>query len=86
MAQQAPSEKRAAAVQQVQELKAEVTKGAHADDTKLAKIVDSLAGMVPDAIGTVVSMFATPILGGLAGPVAKFVLASLKEKLSPDGR
>ncbi len=76
--QQAPSDKQVAAAQQVQELKAEVAKGKQADDSKMGKIVDGLVGMVPGAVGQVVSMFATPILGGIAGPVTKFVLGKLK--------
>jgi hypothetical protein len=76
--QHAPPDKRAAAVQQVQELKAEVAKGKHADDSKLGKIVDGLAALVPGATGAVASMFATPLLGGIAGPVTKFVLDKLK--------
>jgi len=78
IAQQAPADKQAAAVQQVQELKAEVAKGKQADDNKVGKIVDGLVGMVPGAVGTVVSLFATPLLGGIAGPVTKFVLDRLK--------
>jgi hypothetical protein len=76
--QQAPSDKQLAAAQQVQELKAEVAKGKQADDSKMGKIVDGLVGMVPGAVGQVVSMFATPILGGIAGPVTKCVLGKLK--------
>jgi hypothetical protein len=78
VAQQALSDKQAAAVQQVQKLKAEVAKGKQADDSKMGKIIDGLVGMVPDAVGQIVSMFATPILGGIAGPVTKFVLGKLK--------
>ncbi|NMG76773.1 hypothetical protein [Aromatoleum diolicum] len=80
VARRAPADKRTAAVQQVQELKAEAAKGKDADDGKLGRIIDGLTGMVPGAIGAVVSMFATPILGGIAGPVTKFVL----ERLKPD--
>jgi hypothetical protein len=76
--QKAPSDQRAAAEQQVQELKAEVAMGKEADDSKVGKIIDGLVNMVPGAIGTVVNLFATPILGGIAGPVTKFVLEKLK--------
>lgn len=38
VAQEAPPEKQAAAVQQVQELKAEAAKGSKADDSRMAKI------------------------------------------------
>lgn len=77
VAKQAPADKQAAAVQQVEELKAEVAKGKQADDSKMRRIVDGLVAMVPAAIGAVVSMFATPILGGIAGPVTKSVLDKL---------
>ncbi|MDQ3773682.1 MAG: toll/interleukin-1 receptor domain-containing protein [Pseudomonadota bacterium] len=76
---QAPPDKQTATVQQVEELKAEVAKGKQADDSKVGRIVDGLVAMVPGALGAVVSMFATPILGGIAGPVTKSVLDKLKE-------
>ena len=78
MVQQAPADKQAAAMQQVQALQAEVTKGAHADDNRVGKIIEGLAGMVPGAIGALVGTFAHPILGGIAGPVTKYVLNKLK--------
>ncbi|MBA2591670.1 MAG: toll/interleukin-1 receptor domain-containing protein [Pseudomonadota bacterium] len=78
VAQEAPADKQAAAVQQVEELKAEVAKGKQADDGKVGRIVDGLVAMVPGAIGAVVNLFATPILGGIAGPVTKYVLDKLK--------
>jgi hypothetical protein len=78
VARQAPPEKQAAAVQQVQELKAEVAKGKDASDTRIGKIVDGVVGLVPGAVGAVTSVFATPILQGLAGPVTKFVLDKIK--------
>lgn len=78
VAQQAAPAQQGAAMQAVQELKAEVAKGSEADDSKLGRIIDGLAAMVPGAIGAVVSLFASPILSGLAGPVTKFVLDKLK--------
>lgn len=78
VAQQVAPAQQGAAMQAVQELKAEVAKGSQADDSKLGRIIDGLAAMVPGAIGTVVSLFASPILSGLAGPVTKFVLDKLK--------
>ena len=62
----------------IKELKAEVTKGEKSDDSKVAKLIDKLIDLVPGAISAVVSTFATPILGGIAGPVTKFVLDKLK--------
>jgi hypothetical protein len=78
VASHAPADKQAAAARQVQELEAEAAKGKDADDSKLGRIIDGLTGMVPGAIGAVLSLFATPILGGIAGPVTKFVLEKLK--------
>lgn len=78
IAQQAAPDKQAAASQSVADLKAEVAKGKAADDGRLGKLVDGLIGLVPGAVTAVTSMFATPILGGIAGPVTKFVLDKLK--------
>lgn len=78
VAQHSPLDKKAEAVRQVHELKAEAEKGKQADDSRLARIIDGLAAMVPDAVGAVINLFATPLLAGVAGPVTKFVLAKLK--------
>ena len=51
VAKEAPADNEAAAVQRVEELKAEVAKGKQADDSKLGRIVDGLVAMVPGAIG-----------------------------------
>jgi hypothetical protein len=75
--EQSPPVVQAQATAKVAELKAEVQKGRDADDGKLAGIVEGLAGMVPGAIGSVVRMFASPILTGLIGPVTKYVLGKL---------
>jgi hypothetical protein len=75
---QAPADKQAPVVQRVEELKAEVAKGKQADDSKVGRIVDGLVAMVPGAIGAIASLFATPILGRIAGPVTKSVLDKLK--------
>lgn len=78
IAQQAPAGMQAAAERQAAELMSEVAKGEHAEDGKIARIIDGLAGMAPGAVGAVVSLFATPILDGIVGPVTKFVLDKLK--------
>lgn len=78
VAQHAPTDKQAQALQQVQALKAEVAKGGQANDRQMRKIVDGLVTMVPGAVGAVVRMFATPILSGIAGPATKYVLDKLK--------
>jgi hypothetical protein len=76
--QHAPPGKQAEAVRQVEELKAETAKGKQADDGRIAKIVEGLADMIPGAVGSVLSLFAAPILGGIAGPVTQYVLDKLK--------
>jgi hypothetical protein len=73
----APSVK-ADAVAQVAQLKTEIAKGAAAEDGTVAKLVDGLVGLVPDAARTVASTFATPVLSGIAGPLTKWVLETLK--------
>lgn len=78
IAQQAPADMQAAAERQAAELMSEVAKGEHAEDGKIARIIDGLAGMAPGAVGAVVSLFAAPILDGIVGPVTKFVLDKLK--------
>ncbi|MBL8472411.1 MAG: hypothetical protein KF778_03550 [Rhodocyclaceae bacterium] len=70
----AGAERRAAALAQVEQLRTEVAKGKSADDGRLARILDGLAGMVPAAVSALAGMFATPVLSGLAGPVTRFVL------------
>jgi hypothetical protein len=77
IAQEAPVDKKTAAAQQVQELKAEIAKGTQADDGKIASTVEGLAGLAPKAVGTIVGIFANPILSGVAGPITKYVLEKL---------
>jgi len=76
----APPEKQNEAMQKAEELKKEVAKGKDANDRVMAKIVDGLAALVPSAVGTVVGMFATPILGGLAGEATQYVLDKIQGK------
>ena len=78
VAQQAPAEQQAVAVQQVQELKAEVARGEQADDGRVARVIDGLTNMVPGAIGAVLSLFTSPILTSIAGNATQFVLDKLK--------
>jgi uncharacterized caspase-like protein len=78
LVQEQPPDKRGQAEQKVEQLKEEVAKGKSRDDSRMGRLIQGLVDLVPGAVGTVVSMFATPILGGLAGPVTKFVLDGLK--------
>jgi hypothetical protein len=73
----APPEKRTEAAAKLEDLKKEVAKGDKAEDNTMAKLVKGLVGLVPSAVSAVVSAFATPILGAIAGPVTKFVLDEL---------
>ena len=79
-ARAASPERQADAMQKVKELKAEAAKGKDADDGVVAKLVKGLVGLIPGAVSAVVSAFATPILGGIAGPVTKYVLDEIQGK------
>ena len=76
----APAEVRAEAEAKLAALKQEAAKGKDANDSVIAKLVDGLVGLVPGATSAVVSAFATPILGTIAGPVTSFVLDKLRGK------
>jgi hypothetical protein len=62
------------AKQKVEALKTEAAKGKKADDGVMAKLVEGIVKLVPSAVSAIASGFGTPILGGLAGPVTKYVL------------
>jgi hypothetical protein len=66
------------AKQKVEALKTEAAKGKKADDGVMAKLVEGIVKLVPGAVTAVVSAFGTPLLGGLAGPVTKYVLDKVK--------
>jgi hypothetical protein len=76
----APGEVRSEAEAKLTSLKQEAVKGKAANDGVIAKLVDGLVELVPGATSAVVSAFATPILGGIAGPVTSFVLDKLRPK------
>lgn len=70
----APEGQSTSAEQAIDALGSEVIKGRQADDSKLAHLVKGLIDLVPAAVGGIVSAFASPVLGGLAGPLTKAVL------------
>ena len=74
----APSEKRLEAEAKLGALKQEAAKGEKANDGTIANLIDGLVKLVPGAVSAVVSAFATPVLGGIAGPVTRFVLDKLR--------
>lgn len=78
VAAQAAAHTKVAAVRHVEEIQAEAGKGPRAEDGKIARVVEGLVGLVPGAVGAVVSAFSTPLLDGIAGPVTKYVLGKLK--------
>lgn len=75
-----PAETRAEAEAKLVALKHEAAKGKDANDGVVAKLIDGFVGLVPAGIGAVVSAFATPVLGAVAGPVTKFVLDKIQGK------
>src|SRR5271154_1639899 len=73
----APPQVQPEAAAKLAAVKQEVSKGKNADDGVMAKLLDGLVGLVPAAAAALGSAFATPILGGIAGPVTSFVLDKL---------
>jgi hypothetical protein len=76
----AHAEVRPDAIEKFSALKSEVAKGKDANDRTVADLVDGLVKLVPGAVSAVVGAFATPILGGVVGPVTGFVLDKLRGK------
>lgn len=68
------------AAQKLEALKSEAAKGNKANDGTMATLIKGLAALVPGAISAVASAFGSPILGGVAGPVTKWVLEEIKGK------
>jgi hypothetical protein len=76
----AATQDKRAAEEKLQALKDEVSKGKHADDSVVAKLLEGLVGLVPGAVSSVVGAFTSPVLSGIAGPVTKYVLDKLQGK------
>jgi len=77
--QATPQEKQSQVEEKAQELHAELSKGQNANADRLNKVIDGLVEMVPSALGAVVSMFASPLLGALVGPATKLVLDHIQK-------
>jgi len=58
--------------------KAEAAKGKEAEDGAMARMIEGLTSLVPEAVKTLVVTFGSPILAGLTGPITKYVLDKLK--------
>ena len=52
-------------------------KGDKADDSVIAGLVKGLIGLVPSAVSAVVSAFADPVLGAIAGPATQSLISEL---------
>jgi hypothetical protein len=63
----------------LEDLKSEAAKGIKAEDSQMAKLVDSILKLVPSAVSALVGAFGSPLLTGIAGPVTKYVLEKVKQ-------
>jgi hypothetical protein len=81
--QTAPPERREEALQTVQALQQEASKGQQANDSRLAGLLEDLVDLVPGAVSTIVGIFATPILTEIAGQVTNYVLEKLHRRSGP---
>ena len=73
-----PAEHQPEAAEKLDTIKQEAAKGPEADDSAMARAVDGLVSLIPNAAGAVASAFAKPVLTGIAGPVTSFVLEKLR--------
>jgi hypothetical protein len=74
MVEQAPAEVKPDAQKKLATLDEEVAKGSKAQDSVVAGLLQDIVGLIPKAAGAVVSAFASPILGAIAGPATKYVI------------
>jgi hypothetical protein len=75
-----PGVNETAAMQKLEEITKEAAKGENARDIVVAKLIEGLVGLVPGAVSAIVSAFATPLVGGIAGPATKYVLDKIQHK------
>jgi hypothetical protein len=64
----------------VEALKSEVSKGPKADDVSMARLLDPLAEMSPTMAQALTTLFASPALSSVGGPVTRFVLERIRER------
>lgn len=76
--QQAPPQNQQEAQEKVQQLQEEVAKGDQRDDSRMAKLINGITKLAPSAVGAVLSVFASPALGAIAGPVTQFALEQIR--------
>jgi hypothetical protein len=76
---QAPEASRGLAVEHVNAVQEAVQdQSVKPDDGKLARLLNGLVDLVPDAMGVVVGTFGSPLLAGMAGPATEALLKRLK--------
>lgn len=73
----APAEKQPEALEKLEGLKQEAARGKDADHGRMNKLIDGIVDLVPGALKSLASVFATPVLSGVAGPVSQFLLGKL---------
>jgi hypothetical protein len=69
----------AAAVAQLQALKAEVEKGEEADDDKMADLIGDIAEAAPSVVEGIVNLFTNSVVAKVAGGATKYVLRRLRK-------
>jgi tetratricopeptide (TPR) repeat protein/MinD-like ATPase involved in chromosome partitioning or flagellar assembly len=74
------SDKKEEAMKKAEVLKSELAKGSRADDTALAKSVDSLAALVPKTTNVLVQLLNSPNVAGNLGPVTRFVVERISSE------
>jgi len=72
-----PGDKQPEAMAKVEALKQEVAKGKDADHGVMKKLAEGIVGLVPDALKSLATAFAKPVLSGVAGPVTQFLLSKM---------
>lgn len=73
------AQENAAAVSQLQALKAEVEKGEEADDDKMADLIGDIAEAAPSVVEGVVNLFTNSVVAKVAGGATKYVLRRLRK-------
>jgi hypothetical protein len=74
----AQSGNKAEAMEKLSEIDKEVSKKDKADDSVIGNLLGELVKLVPSATAAVVSAFATPVLGAVAGQFTKFVIKQIQ--------
>jgi len=79
LAQVAPPVQRDQAIATIQALQSETSRGASADDRRLARQIEQLMVLLPDTAPLIVFTFSRPTLTPIIGPATAYVLEKLTE-------